>query len=246
MTKIAIIICFLMITVSTIANNSTNPRDPKPVFVSWTGFNMTTNNSVGWVWGYNVSVQMIKIPYEKGYIGIGWNSKPHMTNSTMIIMTNNAWDSTWSCGKYYASGNSPPTFLEKQPCDIIIIDGSLTFTFITDININNMYIVYAYSDEWNYHGNRSGIAYKPVSDYLNSLNVTKNSTIIHSDIVTKSSPIVPRKFLSPPIQKSSSPIVPIEVTHHAAKPPMKSNSSINTIFAIYYMPIIILSLVMSM
>lgn len=234
-----------MITVSAIATNSTDHREPKSVFVSWTGFNMTTNNSIGWVWGYNVSVQMVKMPYEKGYIGIGWNTKPYMTNSTMVIMTNNDWDSTWSCGKYYASGNSPPTFIEKQPCDIIIINGSLTFTFITDVNINNMYVVYAYSDEWTYHGNQNGIAYKPVSDYLNSLNVTKNSTT-HSPMVIKNSPIVSRKFLSPPIQKPSSSNVPIEVIHHAAKLPMKSNSSINTIFAIYYMPMIVFSLVMAM
>ena len=164
------------------------------VFVSWTGQNISG------VWGFNVSVQMKKMPYEKGFIGIGWNDKPYMTNATMMILTNNAWETEWSLGKYIANGNIPPTFIEKQNFTIEIVNSSLTFTFVTTDKINDMYVIFAYAKEWSFHGNNSGIAYTPVSAYLKN---SSSPEINHSPVIIKRQS-VDNKYPLSPIKKSPS------------------------------------------
>jgi hypothetical protein len=180
-----------------------NPQIPDSVFVSWSGLNISG------VWGYNVSVQMKKMPYNKGYIGIGWNDKPYMAGSTMMILTNNVWETEWSLREYIAPQNTTPIWMSKQNFTMEIVNNSLTFTFITIDNINDKYIIFAYAKDWSYHGNNCGIAYTPVSAEYN-----------------QSSPMVkysPRLFKSPNIEYSPSPfttVLDINVTRL-----QKTNSS---------------------
>lgn len=194
-----------------------------PVFVSWSGQN------VSGVWGFNVSVQMKKMPYDKGFIGIGWNDKPYMTNSTMMILTNNAWETEWSLGKYMAKGNAPPTLIEKQNFTMEIVNGSLTFTFVTTDKINDMYVIFAYAKEWSFHGNNSGIAYTPASAYLKN---SSSPEINHSPRLLKS-PSVNIKYSPSPIKRSPSLATSIPVKIETPTKNSSNQQKINIMYLVY-------------
>jgi hypothetical protein len=207
-------------------------RFPDPVIVSWSGLN------VSGVWEYNVSVQVKNMPYDKGFVGVGWNDKPYMDNATMMILSNNEWDVNWSFGKYIAKDHSPPDLIEKQNFTIEIVNGSLTFTFITLDNINDMYVIYAYSNRWGLHGNQRGVSYTPVSDYVNNITNTSNGKIKKS---LKSKGIKSPK--SPGVKKSPNIYVPIKPVNKAVK---HKNSSIHQKNNILYVCYIVFTIVIIM
>lgn len=212
---------------------STVSCQTEKVFVSWTG-NFPTEEkkyqsfampgSYGYVVdyvekhpakkNYTVLVQMKKMPYETGYIGIAWNTELKMKNASMMILTNNPWDNNqWTLGYYHADDNSSPKLLKKEEnATISIINGTLQFTFDTNDDVENMYFFYAYADKWGYHSNNKGVSYEPLRKPISSpsiVNVVKKSPIVNSPPIARSvkvflqSPSIVENINTPKIIKSS-------------------------------------------
>lgn len=190
------------------------------VFVSWTG-NIPAKSyqsyvmpgSYGYVVDYaekhpqkkkyTVLVQMKNMPYETGYIGIGWNLEPKMKNASMMILTNNPWDNNqWSLGQYHSDDNSSPKLIKKEEnATISIVNNTLEFSFDTNDDVENMYFFYAYANKWGFHGDNKGISYEPYRVPVSSPPIAKSPK--QNSKVVLNSPPLPRSmsvFLqSPPI-----------------------------------------------
>jgi hypothetical protein len=162
---------------------------------------------------YTVLVQMKKMPYDTGYIGIGWNNEPKMKNASMMILTNNPWDNNqWTLGEYHSDDNSSPKLIKKENATISIVNGTLQFEFDTNDDVENMYFFYAYANKWGFHGDNKGISYEPLRNPVSSP-------------LPSSSPIIKQNNKSPPKQSPSPRYIAVFSQSPPQNKPEVQNSS---------------------
>ena len=121
------------------------------IFIHWNEIVNTTNSKI--------YVEINNINNKIDYVGIGFNYDIKMKNATMVIFKN--INNTWNCDLYKGKEDNFPEYIMNYNCSYQIYKNNFLGSFKIDLPVKYNYIFYAYSSSWGFHGNKTGISWKP-------------------------------------------------------------------------------------